>query len=84
MKKLKLNAVDLGAKEILSRSQLKNVFGVVNGSDVEYYGCNDKTVKCVSHDPYITVGYCDSGANQSCVCRYENTIHYAEECFRTS
>ncbi|MET3875823.1 hypothetical protein [Chitinophaga sp. OAE865] len=50
MKKLKLSALDFGAKEILTRTQLKNVFGGVDGSGAASCSvtCSNKEVKTVN------------------------------------
>jgi hypothetical protein len=42
MKKLKLKALELGAKEILTREQLKNIIGGDGGgcSSCEFTGCD--------------------------------------------
>lgn len=57
MKKLKLRALDLGAKEVLTRTQLKNVLGgggLVSTTSVDCYCYN-------SSDP-------DNGKDVTCGC----------------
>lgn len=44
MKKLKLKALELGAKEVLTRAQLKNILGGSGngGNECSAYACNQK------------------------------------------
>ncbi len=74
MKKLKLQALQFGAKEILSRSQLKNVMGGDDGSGSSSgnYSCTgtcstgeSSSVSCV---PRKMLGdcYCEIGNPRNC------------------
>ncbi|OQP57762.1 hypothetical protein A3860_09045 [Niastella vici] len=73
MKKLKLKALELGAKEVLSRDQLKNVFG---GSVLDDGGSGQCSTLCVVGSSYkvcntkVVSGYtqcvCPDGSNSSC------------------
>lgn len=64
MKKSKLQALKISAKELLSREQLKNVFGG-DGDQEEFGG----TPGC-----YAINGYCFTSAD--CICRSSQDGHY--------
>ncbi|SKA31054.1 hypothetical protein SAMN04488128_103401 [Chitinophaga eiseniae] len=64
MKKLKLKALDLGANEILTRSQLKNVYGGGEEPAVDSFGGR---YKCCWNDYPDTCSSCvDTEPNYTC------------------
>ena len=72
MKRLKLKALELGAKEVLTRAQLKNVFGGDEGSGGTAV-C--KTTACSGYDPIKKITYSGtctttiSVPNTGCECK---------------
>ncbi|PWV53267.1 hypothetical protein C7475_10213 [Chitinophaga sp. S165] len=85
MKKLKLKALDLGAKEVLSRSQLKNILG---GSDPYGSGSgtgtacsatawcsSDRSITCDGYD------YCYGRDGHSVTCSNGNGTPKTIKCF---
>ena len=74
MKKLKLQALQFGAKEILSRSQLKNVMGGDDGSgsSTSNYSCTGSCItgesSQISCSPRPMLGdcYCTMGTEVNC------------------
>lgn len=75
MKKLKLNVLQLGAKEVLTREQLKKVLGgnlAGNGTVQPSDAC--KTGSCSVYDPgthtyyFGTCGYYGGGGISVCEC----------------
>lgn len=68
MKKLKLTALDLGAKEILSRDQLKNVTGGDAGSGSGCYTCKEKGEYVYGYGDCTTNASCDSGTCSTYSC----------------
>ncbi|SDF72239.1 hypothetical protein SAMN05216464_12629 [Mucilaginibacter pineti] len=74
MKKLKLTALSLGAKETLTREQLKNVFGGTGADDpIEKPICSGTYPNCGTEACTIKAtgakGKCGtSAASQKCVC----------------
>lgn len=80
MKKLKLTVLNLGATEVLSRSQLKNILGGLDGSGDGSGGFSKCSVKCGSVVKEKDCGYgnicvvsntsisCDNGKNYTEMC----------------
>jgi hypothetical protein len=81
MKKLKLQALDLGAKEILTREQLKNVLGGIALVDTTKPTCNTNDCSTtVDGNPVAgTCGSTKSGNSTLCYC--SNGITSASVCY---
>lgn len=75
MKKLKLKALELGARELLSREQLKNVIGG-SGTGSEDPGSNSGSGDCVNDKFEACKG---KGDGDAC-CFIWNGSHYPGKC----
>ncbi len=65
MKKVKLKALEAGAKELLSREQLKNVLG---GSGSGGGTCSNNVCGVFYEGGQVGNGFCGSIAGESCHC----------------
>lgn len=67
MKKLKLKALELGANEVLTREQLKNVLGGDGSSDgtVKYAACINST-GCWTYTNAVTFQECLADIDRYC------------------
>jgi len=67
MKKLKLKALELGANELLSREQLKNVLGGDGSGGGSGSGCwSSSCYKCCTPD-LKTCGQCNTSGSGGCL-----------------
>jgi len=85
MKKLKLKALELGATEMLTRTQLKNVLGgstmIVSG-----HACYGSQTSC-SYDQSgggTVSGSCSTNSNGKCVCSNGTSSVLLDTCVKTA
>jgi hypothetical protein len=62
MKKLKLKALDLGAIEVLTRAQLKDVLGGLISTTVKAGGC----YQCCEANDNTVCGACNTAGSGAC------------------
>jgi hypothetical protein len=87
MKKLKLKALELGAKELLSREQLKHVIGGDDGSGSGgAHTCYGSQSSC-SYDQAgsgSVNGSCSTNSNGRCVCGNGSSSVLSDSCVKTA